>query len=260
MPLIKPQIQIGFLTIHLYGLIIAASIYAGYLLTKKRSSAYRIPQKIFDDPILLLPLILAIVGARLYHVLDYWSIYSNNPVEIFYIANGGLGIWGAIAGLVLGFWFVAKVRNLNFLSVLDLVSPSLLLGQAIGRLGNYVNQEGFGPPTDKLWGIYISPEHRPYQFANLNYFHPTFFYEAALDIIFFVLLLYLSKKLNVKGQLFSMYLILYSIGRFISEFWRIDTATIGTLKVAHVLSVLTFVIGLLLFLRGKNLTNEKGSL
>src|SRR3990167_1399164 len=100
---LKPTIKIGFLTIHLYGLIIALAIYAGYSLAKKRASVYKIYQKIFEDPLLLLPLALAIIGARTYHVLDYWSLYINNPIEILYIANGGLGIWGAIAGTVLGF-------------------------------------------------------------------------------------------------------------------------------------------------------------
>ena len=253
--MIVAQIKIGFLTIHLYGLIIAASMYAGYLLAKRRSSLYRIPRKIFDDPILLLPLILAIVGARVYHVLDYWSVYSQHPIEILYIANGGLGIWGAIAGAVLGFWFIAKVRSLNFLSVLDLASPSLLLGQAIGRIGNYVNQEGFGPPTSMPWGVYISPDHRPYQFANFNYFHPTFFYEAIADLIFFVIIILLASRFKKRGQVFALYLILYSLGRFIVEFWRIDTATIGTLKVAQVFSILAFGIGIFLLVKSRSSQN-----
>src|SRR3989344_1066842 len=202
--MIVAQIKIGFLTIHLYGLIIAVSIYAGYLLAKRRFSAYRIPRKIFDDPILLLPLVLAIVGARLYHVLDYWLVYSQRPIEIFYITSGGLGIWGAIAGAVLGFWFVAKVRNLNFLSTLDLASPSLLLGQAIGRIGNYVNQEGFGPPTSLPWGVYINPDRRPAIYSQYNFFHPTFFYEAFIDLIFFVLILSLASRLKKRGQAFAL--------------------------------------------------------
>ena len=255
MPLIKSQIQIGFINIHLYGLIVALAIYTGYLLAKRRASLYGIKTKIFDDPILLVPLILALVGARLYHVVDYWSYYSQNFIEVLYIANGGLGIAGAIAGAVLGFWFVAKVRSLNFLSVLDLASPSLLLGQAIGRIGNYVNQEGFGPPTDKLWGVYISEDHRPYQFANFNYFHPTFFYEAIADLIFFLVLIFATKRLKIRGQVFALYLIFYAIARFISEFWRIDTATVDTLKVAHVLSVLAFGIGVFLLVKSRQNRN-----
>ena len=253
--MLPDKLKIGFLTIHLYGLIIAVSIYAGYLLAKRRSSLYRIPRKIFDDPILLLPLVLAIVGARLYHVLDYWLVYSQRPIEILYIANGGLGIWGAITGAVLGFWFVAKVRNLNFLSVLDLTAPSLLLGQAIGRLGNYINQEGFGPPTQIPWRVYISPDHRPIIYQNFTHFHPTFFYEAIADLIFFVIIISLASRFKKRGQVFALYLMLYSIGRFIVEFWRIDTATIGTLKVAHVLSVLIFTIGIFLLVKSRQNQN-----
>lgn len=249
MHLLKPQIQIGFFTFHLYGIIIAIAIYLGYALAKRRAALYKIPKKIFDDPLLLVPLTLAIIGARAYHVLDYWSLYSKRPVEILYIANGGLGILGAIAGAVFGFWLVCKIRKLNFLSVLDLVSPSLLLGQAIGRLGNYVNQEGFGPPTNKLWGVYISPDHRPYQFANFNYFHPTFFYEAVIDLIFFVLILSLASRFKKRGQVFALYLMLYSTGRFAVEFWRIDTWMISGLKIAHLISIVAFLVGAYLLTR-----------
>ena len=243
---LKPEIKIGFLTVHLYGLIIAVAIYAGYQVAKKRASIYNLSQKIFDDPILLVPLVLAIVGARVYHVADYWSIYSRHPIEILYIANGGLGIWGAIAGAILGFWFVAKVRNLNFLLALDLASPSLLLGQVIGRLGNYVNQEGFGPPTNLPWSVYIRPENRPHQYGQFSNFHPTFFYEAILDFIFFLILIALAKKLK-KGQAFALYLIFYSTTRFTSEFWRIDTWIVEGVKIAHIISIASLIIGLVLF-------------
>ena len=255
MPFLKPQIKIGFLTIHLYGLIIALAIYIGYALAKKRASLYKIPQKIFDDPILLVPLILAIIGARAYHVADYRAYYSQNLWAVFLIGRGGLGIWGAIAGTVLGFVIVCKVRKINVFSALDLASPSLILGQAIGRLGNYFNQEGFGPPTQKPWSIYISPDRRPEIYQNFSRFHPTFFYEAIIDLIFFVIIISLASRLKKKGQVFAFYLILYSTGRFIVEFWRIDTATVGTIKIAHLISIITFTLGILLFLRSNKKLN-----
>lgn len=254
-----PQvINFGPLTIHLYGLVIALSIFLGWLLAKKRAYLYKIPQALFDDPVLIIPLFLAIVGARVYHVLDLWSYYSTNPIQILAIQNGGLGIWGGLIGVFVGFWLVAKVKKLNLLSILDLAAPSILLGQSIGRIGNFINQEAFGPPTSAPWGIFIRPENRPPQFTSATHFHPTFFYEAALDFIFFIILLYLSKKLIVKGQMsivngqmFALYLILYSTGRFIVEFWRIDTWTIGTIKIAHVLAIATFVFGAWLFVKLK---------
>jgi|SRR3989344_761454 len=262
--MIPKEINLGPLTIHFYGIIIALAIYAGYILAKNRARLYKqslrssparrgaglkISPKFFDDPLLILPLVLSIIGARLYHVFDYWTIYNQNPISILFIQNGGLGIWGAIAGLMLGFYIFARVKKLNFLVVLDIVAPSLLLGQSLGRIGNYINQEGFGPPTDLPWGVYINSENRPPQYLNRSHFHPTFFYEAILDGIFFVILLYLAQKLKIRGQVFALYLILYSVGRFIVEFWRIDTATIGPIKIAQVLAVVAIFVGMVLFVK-----------
>ena len=247
--MLSPSVNIGPFTIHLYGFIIGLSIYTGYTLAKKRAHLYKIPKSSFDDPLLILPLLLSAAGARLYHVLDYWSLYSQNLISIFFIQNGGLGIWGALGGVVLGFYIFAKIRKLNFPIVLDLLSPSLLLGQAIGRIGNYVNQEGFGPPTNLPWGVYINLENRPPQYLNKSYFHPTFFYEAIIDLIFFIILLYLAQKLKIRGQVFALYLILYSLGRFVVEFWRIDTATVGQIKIAHFLALISFCIGIMIFLQ-----------
>src|SRR3990167_5060024 len=106
-------IEIGPIAIHLYGLIIATAIYIGWYLAKKRAHFYKIPGKIFDDPILLLPLTLSIIGARFYHVIDFWATYKEDPLSILYIANGGLGIWGALLGLFLGFAIVTKAKKIN---------------------------------------------------------------------------------------------------------------------------------------------------
>ena len=286
--MILRQISIGPLTIHIYGLVIAIAIFLGWFLAKKRAAIYKVPHKLFDDPILIIPLILAIATARVYHVVDYWDYYSNNLIRIFAIGNGGLGILGALAGMVLGFWIIARVKKVNFLSILDLAAPSILLGQAVGRFANFINQEGFGPPTGKPWGIFIDQAHRPAEYINSARFHPTFFYEAAINFITFIILIYLSNlsfprksfdpelktegresrtgsrikelifnKLKSKfgmtrkkpGQTFALYLIFYSSARFITEFWRIDTWMIGEVKVAHLLSILIFIIGLGLFMR-----------
>ena len=136
--MIPREILLGPITIHLYGLIIAIAIFLGWFLAKKRAHLYKIPQTIFDDPILLIPLVLAIIGARIYHVLDFWDYYSNNLNQILAITNGGLGIWGALIGVFLGFYLVAKVKKLDFLKILDLAAPSLLVGQALGRIGNFI--------------------------------------------------------------------------------------------------------------------------
>ena len=254
------SIEAGPFTFHFYGAIFALAILVGYLVAKKRShllgpqsegrgphgTVYKVPKAIFDDPILLIPLILAIAGARAYHVIDNWSIYGQDLLSILNLSGGGLGIWGGLFGVFIGFFLVAKVRRINLFSMLDLASPSLLLGQAIGRLGNWVNQEAFGPPTNLPWGIYIEPQNRPAQFLSAAYFHPTFFYEATIDLIFFLILVKLSQKFKKGGQTFAFYLILYSIGRFTVEFFRIDTATVGTIKVAQILAAAGIATGLVI--------------
>lgn len=245
--MITPYFQIGPLKFHFYGLVIAIAIYVGYFLAKKRAQLYRIPDKIFDDPILLLPLIFAIIAARLYHVLDLWNYYSQNLLKIFAITNGGLGIFGGLFGAALGLFIISKIKKINFLSILDLASPSFMLGQAIGRIANWVNQEAYGPPTSLPWKIFIEPDKRPDQYLAYSYFHPTFFYEAILDAIFFFVLLLASKKFKRKGQIFALYLVLYGMGRFIVEFFRIDTWQIGAFKVAHLLAALAIIVGLAIF-------------
>lgn len=228
------EFNFGPFTIHAYGLIIAASIIIGLFLAKKRASLYKIPPKIFESYTLVVPLVLGVIVGRLYHVVDQWRYYAQNPSLITRVDLGGLGIFGALAGIILGFYIIARLKKINLLELLDLISPPLLLAQAIGRIGNYINQEGYGPPTNLPWGVEI----------NGVRVHPTFFYEAILDAIFFLVLLKVSKKLKNPGQLFGLYLVLYSLGRFIVEFWRIDTAIIGGFKTAQVISIFTIVLGI----------------
>ena len=251
--MIPKSIELGPFTFNFYGAIIAFAIFCGWYLAKKRAKIYKIPQKIFDDPVLLMPLFLSVAGARLYHVLDWWSYYGKNLADIVKIQNGGLGIWGGILGMLLGFLIVAKVKHLDLLKSLDLAAPSVILGQAIGRFGNYINQEGFGPPTNLPWGVLVDPQNRPKQYFLYSHFHPTFFYEAVLNLFFFMLLLYLSRKLKIKGQIFALYLVFYSIARTITEFWRIDTWIVDGVKIAHIFSLAAFICGIGLFVsRSKN--------
>lgn len=242
---------LGPLTIHIYGLIISIAILLGWIIVKRRAPSYKIKADLFDDPLLILPLVFGIAGGRLYHVIDKWSFYSQNPGEILAVTNGGLGIFGALAGIFIGFWLFAGIKKINFLVLLDLVSPSLILGQAIGRIGNFTNQEGFGPPTNLPWGVAIDPLHRPPQFIFQAYFHPTFFYEAILELITFFVLIKLSQKYKNPGQTFGLYLILYAISRGVAEFFRIDTAKVGDIKVAYILAFLGIFAGIYLIKRSK---------
>lgn len=249
------QFSLGPLTIHAYGLIIALAILLGWVITKRRASLYKINPALFDDPVLLLPFALAIIGGRLYHVIDKWGFYSQNQNLVFSIANGGLGIFGALLGVFIGFWIFARLKKIIFFSLLDLLSPSLILGQAIGRIGNFINQEGFGPPTNLPWGVYIDPAHRPIQYMFSTRFHPTFFYEAILEVLAFIVLLLLAKKFKKPGQVFSLYLIFYAVSRFTAEFFRTDTAKLEDIKVAYILALLMVIIGFYLLNRSKQLNN-----
>lgn len=254
--MIKPYLSLGPVNFHYYGLIIATATYLGLKLAQKRAKIYKIPEKLFNDPIVFLPLVLMLAGGRIYHVLDKWSVYSQNITSIFFVSNGGLGIWGALIGFFIGVLAISKIKKIKYLTLLDTIAPSVLLAQAIGRIGNYINQEGFGPPTSLPWGVYIDEVHRPIQFAFSSHFHPTFFYEAILDIIFFLLLIKLSKHFEKSGQIFGLYLIFYSVGRFAIEYLRIDTWQVAQIKVAQVLSVITFGIGVYLVLKAQ----KKGAL
>ncbi len=250
--LIPRSFGLGAFSIHIYGLIIALAILLGWLLAKKRAHLYKIPASFFDSFWLLLPLALGIVGGRLYHVIDKWGIYSQNPVLIFNLANGGMGIFGALVGILVGFIVVAKIHHLPFLKLLDLAAPSILIGQALGRIGNYINQEGFGPPTNQPWGVNIEKQNRPEQFLLSEKFHPTFFYEAILELIFFFILLKLATKYKKPGQSFGLYLIFYSISRFTAEIFRIDTATVGPIKVAYIVSLALIILGFFLIFKPKS--------
>lgn len=283
--MIPNSFSFGPLTFHIYGLIIAISIVIGWWLAKKRANFYKIKPALLDHPLMLLPLILGVAGGRIYHVADFWEYYKSNPDQIIQVSGGGLGIFGALIGIFAGLWIFAKIKKVKLLPLLDLLAPSIILGQAIGRIGNYINQEGFGPPTNLPWGVYIDLAHRPLQYLSSTHFHPTFFYEAILNLIAFIILLFLSSlssspslsslrkrgsgfsiwslTLSVvewsrmtfakPGQIFGLYLVLYGVSRFIVEFWRIDTARIGELQVAHVISLVSFCIGIYFLAR----TNQK---
>ena len=169
-------------------------------------------------------LVSGIIGARLWHVLTPSesmgvgvNYYFSHPFEIINIRQGGLGIPGAVVGGTIGLLVFSKKRGLNFLEWADIIAPGLALAQAIGRWGNFVNQELYGPPTDLPWGIYIDPAHRLTGYENFSHFHPMFFYESVWNFFNFLLLIYLSKakdKRFINGDLFLIYLFVYSFGRF----------------------------------------------
>lgn len=232
-----------------YGFLLSLSALLSLWLTKQRAKLYMINSQQVEN-IFLLAILGAVVGARAYHVIDKWGYYQANPQEILYVWQGGLGIFGALGGGLMATLIYSKLAKLNSLKVLDLVTPALPLSQFIGRFGNYFNKEGFGPPTDLPWKVFIPVEKRPEQFLASQYFHPTFFYESILSLILFVLLLKYSGRLQDKqGALFGVYLVGYGLIRSLTEVFRFDTALFLGIKTAHLFSLIFIFTGLFLILR-----------
>jgi phosphatidylglycerol:prolipoprotein diacylglycerol transferase len=247
--------EIGPFALRYYGLCIALGIAVGTWLTGRE-----LARKGYDGTLALDSLFFVIplgfVGARVYHVLTDYHLYADDPFPgVLEVWNGGLGIYGAVAGGFLGVLLFSWYRGLSALDFADAVAPGLVLAQAIGRWGNYFNQELFGRPSDLPWAIRIDPENRPVQFADVSSFHPTFLYEALWDVLVCLALLWIARRFSERlkaGDLFLIYVSLYSVGRFLVETLRVDPAfliggsTRGNLFVS---SVLALGFALILFLR-----------
>ncbi|MHB1167572.1 MAG: prolipoprotein diacylglyceryl transferase [Carboxydocellales bacterium] len=230
-------LQFGSLTIRWYGVLIAIALFVGTLLALRAARR----ENVDEDHLLNLILIaapLAMIGARLYYVVFNWRDYSADPLEMLRIWHGGLAIHGALITAVIIGYIYARRYSLNFWQLADIVAPSLILGQAIGRWGNFFNQEAYGYATNLPWAMYIDGAYR----------HPTFLYESLWDLLVFGLLLLFRRKVSgPKGQLFLIYLSLYSLGRFFIESFRTDSLMLGPFRTAQVISLITiFAAGALL--------------
>lgn len=224
-----------------YGIIIGLAMMIGVGLLIKIGKRYGYQENdILDLAMVVLP--FAIVFARLYYVAFEWEHYRGDLSRILAFREGGLAIHGGILGGLLGGYIVCKVKKLNFLDLADMVSMPLILGQGIGRWGNYINQEAHGGPTDLPWGIMVDGVK----------VHPTFLYESIWNFLIFAYLVVTFKKRTFYGEHFAKYMILYSVGRFFIEGLRTDSLMIGPLRMAQVIS-LVFILGggLYLFLARK---------
>ncbi|MBK1988230.1 prolipoprotein diacylglyceryl transferase [Sphaerospermopsis aphanizomenoides BCCUSP55] len=241
--------EIGPIVIRWYGLLIASAVLIGVSLSQYLAQRRHVNPELISDLSIWL-VIGAIPAARLYYVLFQWSEYSQHPDRIIAIWQGGIAIHGAIIGGVVAALIFAKLKKMPFWQLADLVAPSLILGQAIGRWGNFFNSEAFGAPTDLPWKLYIPPERRPPSLANFEYFHPTFLYESLWDLMVFALLLTLffralSGKPRLKvGTLFLVYWVAYSLGRFWIEGLRTDSLMLGPLRMAQIVSLSGITLGL----------------
>jgi phosphatidylglycerol:prolipoprotein diacylglycerol transferase len=212
---------------------------------------------------LIWALVGGVVGARIYHIftpsqtlLDAGidtKYYLTHPIDILTIWRGGLGIPGAIAGGAIAIYFFARYRKIDHLMLFDAAAPAVALGQAIGRWGNFVNQELFGPPTDLPWKIFIRPENRMAPYLDEEYFHPLFLYESIWNLLNAIFLYWLWKRFPdrlKRGDLFFVYLITYPLGRFLLEFIRLDYVPLFGINFNQGLSLLVAILSAIaLYLR-----------
>jgi len=265
------MLSFGIIKIYWYGFFIVLGFFVSLLILNFLVKKYQINK---DDMLNLVfyLFVFGILGARVYDIILEWRYYINNPLSVFKIWEGGLAIHGAIISGVLVVWFFIKknkIRGLSNNSILDffkvssLVVCALSLGQAIGRWGNYFNQELFGRPTSLPWGIFISPENRPWRYLDQSFFHPTFLYESLGNLIIFIILFLFhyyileKKKTNFLNSflIVSLYLILYSVLRFSLEFIRIDFApTILGWRFPQIISfvIILLVVVIFIILKKKN--------
>jgi phosphatidylglycerol:prolipoprotein diacylglycerol transferase len=240
--------QIGNIAIRWYGLLIASAVLIGVFLAQKLAKLRQLnPELVADLSIWLV--IGAIPGARLYYVLFQWSEYAQRPQDIIAIWQGGIAIHGAIIGGVIAALIFARIQKISFWQLADIYAPSLVLGQAIGRWGNFFNSEAFGAPTDLPWKLFIPQSNRPLEYLAYDYFHPTFLYESLWNLGCFLVLIFLfffglkqGKNFRV-GTLAFAYLILYSSGRIWIEGLRMDSLMLGPLRIAQVVSLGAIAFG-----------------
>ncbi len=258
-------IDLGFITIKWYSVLMLVALLIGIFIISREAKRFNIDDN-FITNLLFWTIIIGIIGARLYYVVFEWDYYSAHPTEILKIWEGGIAIHGAIIFGTLFIIFYTKKYKISTLKITDIIVPALCLGQVIGRWGNFFNGEAHGPETTLA---FLQNLHLP-QFIidgmNINgtYFQPTFLYESLWNLIGFIVLIILRRCKHLKiGTLTSIYLMWYSIGRFFIEGLRTDSLMLGEFRIAQIISIVLFIIGLIILIishRGSkldNLYNEK---
>ena len=243
-------IYLGPLPLRAYSLFIILGIFVAIWLGNKRWIAKGgKPGQVSDVAIFAVP--FGIIGGRIYHVATDWEKYfgsGQNWIDALKIWNGGLGIWGAILFGGVGAWIGCKYYKIYLPPFADAIAPGIIFAQAIGRLGNYFNQELFGKPTDLAWGLEIAEKFRPQGFESFTTFHPTFLYEIIWNVLIGFGLIYLDRKYKIgHGRLFALYVSLYSLGRLFIENLRIDEARLILGFRFNVFTSLVVIVGGLIY-------------
>ncbi len=221
--------HLGPLPVRAYALCILVGIVVAVLIAERRWAARGgEPGAVLDIAGWAVP--FGIVGARVYHVVSSPQAYvgaGGHPLDALKIWQGGLGIWGAVAGGALGAWLCCRRRGWSFLAFADAAAPGVAVAQALGRFGNYFNQELFGRPTTLPWGLQIDPQHRPSGYAQFATYHPTFLYEALWCLVVAATVVLLDRRYRLdRGRSLALYVGLYTVGRAYVESLRIDPANL----------------------------------
>lgn len=253
-------IHIGVLFIHFYGVILMIGVLvAAYVASLRAREMREEAEHIWD--MLTWVVIAGVIGARIWHILTppasmveqgiTAQYYLTHPLDAIAIWKGGLGIPGAVAGGALAVFIYTRRKGLNFGLWLDIIAPGLALAQAIGRIGNFINQELYGLPTDLPWAIYIEPAYRVRPYMDSLFFHPLFLYESFWNLLNMAILIWLSRRfmgILKAGDLFLCYLVIYPFGRFFLEYLRVDYSPIGALNINQILMALVIISAIAAFL------------
>ena len=232
------MLELGPLKIHFYGVIIALGLVLAVLYGWKRAKPLGFDQdKMTDGVLWIVP--LAVFCARLYYCVFKWEEYADNPISILYIWNGGLAIYGGVLGAIVGVAIYCKVNKVNLPALLDLVALGFLIGQMVGRWGNFFNREAFGGETD--WFLRMGLFNTYTQ--KWEYHHPTFFYESLWNFIGFIVLHFASKRKQYDGQIALGYAAWYGFGRMLIEGLRTDSLYWGPFRVSQMLGFASFALG-----------------
>jgi prolipoprotein diacylglyceryl transferase len=241
-------VDVGPLTIHMYGLMLLAAIAVCILVTGIRwvrqggdwDLVFRVA---------VWGVAFGIVGARLYHVITSWNEVPDEWWGVFAVWEGGLGVWGGIFFGCIAGAIVVKLAGESVTRFMDAAAPGLLLAQGIGRWGNWWNQELFGKPTDHSWGLEIDVQHRPAKYAADETFHPTFLYEFIYDVVMAFVLILVGRFFRIRPPgLFCLYVCIYTFGRFWEELLRVDPAHMfWGLRLNAWVSIVLFVLGAVAF-------------
>lgn len=248
---------LGPVFIHFYGIILMGGAVAGGWLASREANRYGYDTDIVWDLLIWL-IIGGIIGARLWHIFTpspsaiaegrTTIFYLTHPFDLINLRNGGLGIPGAVIGGAVALYVFTRKQGLKFAQWADIASPSLALGQAIGRWGNYFNQELYGAPTTLPWKIYIDASHRIAGYENQAYYHPLFLYESIWNLANMFLLLWLSRRYRLQlknGDVFLVYLVIYPVGRFLLEFLRLDASMIGGINANQTVMAVVAILAIL---------------